>query len=460
MADKKKSLLYSGASPDEVAEDLKPLVDFQEEGLSFAALEKLIEERLVPHLMWYERPEFQSLFNAFPEEGAKLGAKVALTYNQGVTNWQVSPGGAVLEELCCQALCRLFGLSPGSDATFMYCGTYANLQALYLALHTKAGAEGFDLREKGIKGFKNPGRLVVLASKDAHFSLKHAAHTLGLGDESLISLPVDKNRRIDIQAMKNTLAKIRNDRDVFCVVSTAGTTSTGSVDPVKEIAELCEPHRIWHHVDGAYGLAYGLIPEKKPLYAGIERADSLTWDPHKQMAVPIPSSVLFVRRKEDFYRTTIFSDYFNRPEDTHPNPGLKSPPTTRPLSALPLVTSIRHLGLKKLIGRLRRPLDAIRTVADFIRQQKDMTIFHEPDTGILCFRILPDGFPEDRLDHLQQYVYEQILKNAERSVSISRLDGQTVLRLVAISPNITAKDMIETIHYVRNLAENFEVGVC
>jgi glutamate/tyrosine decarboxylase-like PLP-dependent enzyme len=95
-------------------------------------------------------------------------------------------------------------------------------------------------------------------------------------------------------------------------------------------------------------------------------------------------------------------------------------------------------------------------VADFIRQQKDMTIFHEPDTGILCFRILPDGFPEDRLDHLQQYVYEQTLKNAERSVSISRLDGQTVLRLVAISPKITGDDMIETVHYLRNLSKDYE----
>jgi L-2,4-diaminobutyrate decarboxylase len=455
MADQKKGLLYSGASPDEVIEDLKPLVDFQEVGLSFASLEKLIAERLVPHIMSYDRPEFQSLFNAFPEEGAELGAKVALTYNQGVTNWQVSPGGAVLEELCCQALCRLFGLSPGSDATFMYCGTYANLQALYLALHTKAEKEGFDLRQKGIKGFKDPGRLAVLASKDAHFSLKHAVYTLGLGDESLLSLPVDKNRRIDVPAMKETLAEIQNSRDLFCAVATAGTTSTGSVDPVREIAELCLPNKIWLHVDGAYGLAYALVPEKKPLYEGIELADSVSWDPHKQMAVPIPSSVLFVRRKEDFYRTTIFSDYFNRPEDEHPNPGLKSPPTTRPLSALPLVASFRYLGLTKMIERLRAPLAAIRTVADFIDQQEDMAIIHEPDTGILCFRILPEGFPENKLDQLQQYVYEQILKRAERSVSISRLDGQTVLRLVAISPKVKGEDMIETVRYVRDLAKNY-----
>jgi len=455
MTKNTKGPLYSGASPKEVAEELEPLVDFQEEGLSFGLLQKLIDERLVPHLMVYDRPEFQSMFNAFPEEGAEYGAKVALTFNQGVTNWQVSPGGAVLEELCCQALCRLFGLSLGSDATFMYCGTYANLQALYLALHTKAEQEGFDLRQKGLKGFKDPSRLAVLTSKDAHFSLKHAVHTLGLGEKSLISLPVDNNRRIDVPATKKALEEIQKTRDVFCVVATVGTTSTGSVDPVGAIAESCAASQIWLHVDGAYGLAYCLVPEKKPLYAGIELADSVSWDPHKQMAVPIPSSILFVRRKDDFNRTTIFSDYFNRPEDTHPNPGLKSPPTTRPLSALPLVTSIRFQGLFKLIERLRSPLVAIRTVADFIEQQEDMEIIHEPDTGILCFRILPDGFPKDQLNQLQQFVYEQILKSTERTVSISKLDGQTVLRLVAISPKITGKDMIETVQYARNLAKKY-----
>jgi L-2,4-diaminobutyrate decarboxylase len=457
MTNNTKGLLYSGASPKEVAEDLKPLVDFQEEGLSFSSLQKLINERLVPHLMLYDRSEFQSMFNAFPEEGAGYGAQVALTYNQGVTNWQVSPGGAVLEELCCQALCRLFDLSPGSDATFMYCGTYANQQALYLALHTKAEREGFDLRQKGLKGFKNPSRLTVLTSTDAHFSLKHAVHTLGLGEESLISLPVDSNRRIDVPAMKDALEEIQKTRDVFCVVATAGTTSTGSIDPVGAIAELCMPSQAWLHVDGAYGLAYGLVPEKKPLYGGIEIADSISWDPHKQMAVPIPSSILFVRCKEDFYRTTLYNDYFNRPEDTHPNPGLKSPPTTRPLSALSLVTSIRFQGLSKVIERLRSPLVAIRTTADFIKQQQDMEFIHEPDTGILCFRILPDGFPEDRLNHLQQNVYEQMLKQAERTVSICKLDGKTVLRLVAISPKVTGEDMIETVQYVRRLANTYKI---
>ncbi|TEU16085.1 MAG: hypothetical protein E3J21_11565, partial [Anaerolineales bacterium] len=86
-----KVRIYSGASPEQVAADLEPLLDFQDEGLSLYGLTKLVKERLFPHLMRYDQPEFQSMFNAFPEEGAEFGAQIALTYNQGVTNWQVSP---------------------------------------------------------------------------------------------------------------------------------------------------------------------------------------------------------------------------------------------------------------------------------------------------------------------------------------------------------------------------------
>ncbi len=292
MTKKSKNQIYSGASPEQVAEDLKPLVDFQEEGLSFQTLEKLINDRLLPHLMNYDHPGFHSMFNFSLEEGAELGAKIALDYNQGVTNWQVSPGGAVLEELCCQALCRLFGLSPESDATFMYSGTYANQEALYLALHRWAETCGFDFAQKGLNGFEDPTRLCILASRDAHFSLKHAVRILGLGEQSLFLLDVDKNRRLDVERFKKNISQLKSARDIFCVVATAGTTSTGSVDPILAVAKTCQDIGVWLHVDGAYGLAYGMIPGLRPLFSGIEQADSISWDPHKQFGVPIPR-VLF-----------------------------------------------------------------------------------------------------------------------------------------------------------------------
>jgi L-2,4-diaminobutyrate decarboxylase len=447
--------VYSGASPKEVAADLAPLVGFQEDGLPLDALQDLLQQRLIPHLMRYDRPEFQSMFNTFLEEGAALGGRLALTYNQGVTNWQVSPGGAMLEELCCQALCRLFGLAATADATFMYAGTYANQQALYMALHRQAEREGFSLAEEGLLGFADPSRLAVATSRDAHFSLRHAVRTLGLGEQCLVALEVDANRRMDVARMEDMLYHVRRTRDLVCLVVTAGTTSTGSVDPILPAAQACEESGAWLHVDGAYGLAYSLVPEWAPLFAGMERADSISWDPHKQFRVPIPSSVLFVRQRDDFGRMALYSDYFNREEDVEPNPGLKSIASTRPFSALPLVTSIRHQGLAQVRENLRAPLAAIRSLADHIGAQPDLELAHQPDTGILCFRITPGGFPEGELNRLQRHVFDTILAEGSRTISMTAHDGKTFLRLVAISPAVTSEALMETVSAVRALARTY-----
>jgi L-2,4-diaminobutyrate decarboxylase len=450
----KNTPIYSGASPEQVAADLQPLVDFQNDGISLKTLSTLIRTRLLPHMMHYDHPGFQSMFNAIPEKGAAFGARIALAYNQGVTNWQVSPGGAVLEELCCEALCDLFGFPSGSDATFMYSGTYANQEALYLALHRKAEQEGFDLATKGLQGFRDPSQLAVITSCEAHFSVNHAVRMLGLGDQSLVTVDVDENRRIDVARMKETIDEL--EKDVFCIIATTGTTSTGSVDPVLPIVNLCKNIQAWSHVDGAYGLAYSLVPEWKPLFSGFERADSVCWDPHKQMGIPIPNSLLFVQRKEDFNRMTLYSDYFNREEDTEPNPGLKSPPSTRPFSALPLVTSLRYQGIQKIINRLRAPLVAIKMTAQTLSSCKDIQVCHTPDTGILCFRVMPEGVPEHKIDQLQTLVYERIMREGKRSVSLTRLDGKTVLRLVAISPSVTTDDLMQTISYTQVLATEYK----
>jgi glutamate/tyrosine decarboxylase-like PLP-dependent enzyme len=456
MKKQTKSPLFSGASPEKVAEDLKPLVDFQDEGLSLPVLSQLLEKRLFPHLMNYELPEFQSMFNFFPEEGAKFGAIIALQFNQSVTNWQVSPGGAVLEELCCGSLCRLFGLGPDSDATFMYCGTYANQQALYMALHRKAEEQGFDFSRKGLLGFNDPANLVILTSEDAHFSIRHAVRMLGLGEENIFHLFVDKKRRIDLEKMKKTFTELKDRKDIFCVVATAGTTSAGSVDPIQPLAQACQESGIWLHVDGAYGLAYCLVPEWEPLFAGRELADSISWDPHKQFGVPIPSSILFVKRKVAFERMALHSDYFNPAEDPKPNPGLKSPPSTRPLSVLALVTSLLYQGKKKVIERLRAPLRAIKEAADRLHDEPGIELSHSPDTGILCFRIVPDGFPQDKLDDLQEYIYAKVMQEGKRTVSKTKLSGQSVLRLVAVSPIISSKNLMETIDHARTIGMAYD----
>jgi L-2,4-diaminobutyrate decarboxylase len=452
MQETSLSPIYSGATPAEVAADLADLVDFQSEGLPLHELESMITARLVPHLMRYDRPQFQSMFNAFPPAEAKIGARVVLEYNQGVTNWQVSPGGAMLEELCGQALCRLFGLGAGADATFMYSGTYGNQQALYMALHRYAERHGFDFARKGIAGFDNPGRLLVLAGQGAHFSLNHAMRMLGLGEESLVLVPLDKHWRIDPTELRNIALELKPSRDIICMVATAGTTSTGAVDPIEVMADLCAEIGAWLHIDGAYGYAYKLVPEWAHLFVGDDQAESITWDPHKQLGAPIPNSVLFVKQRTDFGRMALHSHYFNRPDDAEPNPGLKSPPSTRPMSVLSLATILRGQGLRQVVEGLRKPLTAVRALADYVNTIPGAELCHHPDTGVLCFRITSPDIPESSADTLQRYLYKNVMSSGLRSISITNLGGRTVLRLVLVTPHTSLAHLKETIDTLRKMA--------
>jgi L-2,4-diaminobutyrate decarboxylase len=413
----------------------------------------MIADHLLPHLMRYDQPGFQSMFNAFPSAEAMLGAQTALACNQGVTNWQVSPGGAMLEELCGQALCRLFGLGAEADATFMYSGTYGNQQALYMALHRYAERQGFDLAQKGIAGFAAPERLAILVAEGAHFSLKQAVRMLGLGENCLIQLPLDAQWRIDMDKLRAVVDEKRSSRDIVCIVATSGTTSTGAIDPIAEIAAVCAETGAWLHVDGAYGYAYKLVPEYTYLFAGDDQADSISWDPHKQLGAPIPSSILFVRQRADFDRMALHSHYFNRAEDSEPNPGLKSPPSTRPMSALPLATILRGKGLDRVIEELRAPLVAMRTLADYINTLPDVELCHQPDTGILCFRITPIGKSEAAIDNLQNELFTRIMATGERSISITNLGGRRVLRLVIVTAHTTFSNLRETVDLLCQMVE-------
>ncbi|MCP4962348.1 MAG: aspartate aminotransferase family protein [Actinomycetia bacterium] len=450
------SRLFSGASPAVVQQDLLPLVGFRDEGMSLEAVEQLVEDKLVPHLMRYGHAGFQSMFNRVPEVGAAMGARVALDHNQGVTNWQVSPGGAALEELCCESLCRLFQMGEKADATFMYSGTYANQQALYMALHRKAEVEGFNFGEEGIPGFRDPSKLAILASRDAHFSLRQSVRMLGLGEQCLIPLEVDADRRIDPDQLQRLMAELGGIKDVFCVVATAGTTSTGAIDPIEVLVEAAHQRGSWLHVDGAYGFSFSLLPECRARFRGVERADSITWDPHKQLGIPIPNSLLFVKDKQDFSRMTLFSHYFNRESSTEPNPGIKSPPSTRPMSALPLATSLLHRGLDLVRDELRAPLAHVRRLKEHLAAQDDFECRHAPDTGILCFQYQPEHVPESRRNELQTFIYDAVLGDGRRSISVTQLGDVVMLRILVMSASVRYEDLLETIEVIRSLGLQFD----
>jgi L-2,4-diaminobutyrate decarboxylase len=289
-------------------------------------------------------------------------------------------------------------------------------------------------------------------SPDTHFSVRHAVRTLGLGEECLVVAELDERRGIDAARLRALLRRDATAREVFCIVATAGSTSTGAVDAMGPLADVAAERGAWLHVDGAYGLAYKLVPERSALYEGIDRADSVCWDPHKQFGVPIPSSVLFARSQADFARMAVFGTYFNRDERGEPNPGLKSVPSTRPLSALPLVSSILHQGLEGVVARLRAPLVAVEEVSRYLKSQADIELCHSPALGVVCFRFLHSDMNTSELDDYNRRIFRATNQRGERTVAITELDGRPALRLVAVSPVVTGGALVETVEALRSAA--------
>ena len=179
-------------------------------------------------------------------------------------------------------------------------------------------------------------------------------------------------------------------------------------------------------------------------------------DQYKQFGVPIPSSLLFLKDGNNFRRMAIYSDYFNREDEQEPNPGLKSPPSTRPLSALPVVTAIRHQGLTGLKKRLRKPLETVSACVKYIRTQQDLELMLTPDLGIFCVRLVPPGLPEAKLNALQKYLYERVIIERERSVSMTHVNGKAALRFLILTPEQQVNEIINTFDYLRQLALQFE----
>jgi glutamate/tyrosine decarboxylase-like PLP-dependent enzyme len=208
-------------------------------------------------------------------------------------------------------------------------------------------------------------------------------------------------------------------------------------------------------VDGAYGLAYALVPEKAPLFSGLDQADTITWDPHKQMGVPIPSSVLFAREGTSFQAVSVHADYWNRADAPGPNPGLKSIPSTRPFAALPLVASIRHQGLRELANRLRKPLKAIEGFYEELFQVSDVELLHKPDTGVLCFRVKQPIMSEKEIDRLQEHICRTIGRKGRRVLSVTRMEGRPVLRVVAVTPEVTTGALVGTLSEALQIAGAF-----
>ncbi|MBW2326494.1 MAG: putative pyridoxal-dependent aspartate 1-decarboxylase, partial [Deltaproteobacteria bacterium] len=366
----------------------------------------LIED-IAPHAVNVASPYFIGhMTSAIPFFMVHLKTIVA-ALNQNVVKIETSKVVSVVEK---QVLAKIHRLIYRESDTFytehiqsthttLGCftenGTLSNLTALWVARNTRFSPKnGFGGVEKeGLQAaYEAYGieRSVILVSKRGHYSLDKSGGLLGIGNRNIVAVDVDEKNRIDLTALENTIHTFKKSPKktaILAVVGIAGTTETGSVDPLSNLGDICAENRIHFHVDAAWG-GPTLVSEKyRHLLAGIEGADSVTIDGHKQFYMPMSCGMIYFKDPTIMDSVIYHSNYVNRP--TSVDLGIKSPSGSREANSLILDSALKIMGSRGYALLIDHGIETARKFADEIEKRPDFQLVTPPELNVLTYRLCP-----------------------------------------------------------------------
>jgi len=366
----------------------------------------LIED-IAPHAVNVASPYFVGhMTSAIPFFMVHLKTIVA-ALNQNVVKIETSKVVSAVEK---QVLAKVHRMIYGKDDAFynehiqntkttLGCftenGTLSNLTALWIARNTRFSPKnGFDGVEKegllaahqayGIK------RSVILVSKRGHYSLNKAGGVLGIGNRNIVAIDVDEKNRIDLTALKNTIKELTKSPQktvVLAVVGIAGTTETGSVDPLLKLGEICAENSIHFHVDAAWGGPTLMSEKYRDLLSGIELADSVTIDGHKQFYMPMSCGMVYFKDPTIMDNVIYHANYVNRPGSV--DLGIKSPSGSREANSLILDSALKIMGSRGYALLIDHGIETARKFAEEIGKRPDFQLITSPELNILTYRLSP-----------------------------------------------------------------------
>jgi aromatic-L-amino-acid decarboxylase len=390
-----------------------------------------IDRVVMPGMAHWNHPSCFAYFNSSGSGPGILGELLSAAFNVNSMLWHSCPSATELEEVTLDWLRQMVRLPPEFWGVITDGGSSSTLYAIAAA---REQLVNWRIRELGLAGRPEMPRLRIYTSEYGHSSIDKAASALGLGLESVRRVAVDEAYRMQPPALAEA---IREDRSAgilpFCVVVTVGTTSCTSIDPIAEVADICEREQLWLHVDGAHGGAAAILAEMKPLFDGWERADSIVINPHKWMFVPLDLSVLYTRKRDvlrrafsltpEYLRTTQGDDATN-----YMDYGI---PLGRRFRALKLWFVLRYFGVEGLAERIRKHIALARQFAEKVDAHSDFERLAPVPLSTVCFRAHPAGIDDDEtLNALNEKLLQAINHSGQAFLSHTKLSGRYVLRLV------------------------------
>jgi glutamate/tyrosine decarboxylase-like PLP-dependent enzyme len=448
----------SRATPD----DLKKL--FEEPlPLNAAPAQEILDKfarDIGPHAMQVPSPRYFGQFNPTPLAIGVWADALSSSLNQNAGAWRNGPTSALIEDRVIRWLCELIGYGSTAYGVLASGGSEANLIALKCArdgaVARPSGRAQCDVQKSGVRRLDQD--LTVYTSEQCHYSVEKSLDILGLGRESLRKIDTDERFHIRLDRLRSAIsADIETGRRPFCIVGVAGTTSTGVIDPLPELADIAREHDLWFHVDAAYGGGLAFSDKHKSKLRGIERADSITFDPHKWMFVPFSCGATLVRDGAQVLRNS----FDMSPEYLSEQRGFADAQFdffrygqmgTRRFNALKLWMCFKFMGKFGYAETTERHLELTEHLARRLDQLPDFKRIGEIETAVCCFRYLPERVramaPEEQ-DHVQQALQQRIERSGRAFFPSTILHGRRALR-VNINSYLTEQrhvdDLVELLH--------------
>ncbi|OCC08780.1 aspartate aminotransferase family protein [Streptomyces sp. PTY087I2] len=438
---------FSGIGVDE----LSPVVDAidldRPLGDAAAALDELGEVYL-RDAVYFHHPRYLGHLNCPVVIPAVLGEAVLSAINSSLDTWDQSAGGTLIERRLIDWTTERIGLGPAADGIFTSGGTQSNLQALLLA------------REEAKVRPEHFSRLRIFTSECSHFSVQKSAKLLGLGPDAVVSVPVDRNKRMQTVALAHALESCVAEGAVpMAVVATAGTTDFGSIDPLPEIAALCEQFATWMHVDAAYGCGLLASRERRGLLEGIAHADSVTVDYHKSFFQPVSSSAVLVRDRATLRHATYHAEYLNprrMAEERIPNQVDKSLQTTRRFDALKLWMTLRVMGADGIGELFDEVCDLAAEGWKLLAADPRFDVVVQPQLSTLVFRYIPSGaVSPDDIDRANLHARKALFASGEAIVAGTKVGDRQYLKFTLLNPETTAHDIATVLDLISGHAEKY-----
>ena len=367
------------------------------------------------------RPLYLAYIGSTGLEIGVLASALAATYD---ANLAAAAGGAELVEKQALRWASEFVGFPTAEGTFTSGGMTSNLTALLVA------------RERAVPGARFDGlgsrRLAVYCSEEAHHSVVRAVEASGIGSRSVRRIGIDESRRMRPDELA---AAIDADRSAgvtpVAAVATAGTTLTGAVDPLAELAEVCGPRGVWLHVDGAYGLPAAAAPSAADLFAGLERADSATIDAHKWLGVQKPCSLVLMRRPGGLEAAFGHEERYMLHHGDISNPVDRTLEYSRPVNSLRLWMAFRVHGAEQFRAWIEQTLETAGRLASLTRTHDEFELLHKPQLSTVCFRHVPGGAREADAHNLA--LAHAMQRDGRIYLAPASVDGHTCLRVTFVN---------------------------